>query len=93
MKAYTTVGGYSLSYSIQSYPIRLYEHSYAVAASIADFVHAVRTGGTPKCTMLDSAKTVATCLAGVEAYRSGRTVPMTDYWIPEFDALQPVAHR
>jgi predicted dehydrogenase len=92
MKAYSKIGSYSLRYSLQSYPIRLYEHSFAVASSIADFVRAIRTGERPKCTVVDSAKTVATCLAGGEAYRTGRTVPMSDYWIAEFGALQPVTH-
>jgi predicted dehydrogenase len=93
MKAYVEIGSYSLSYSIQSYPIRLYEHSFAVASSIAEFVRAIHTGEEPRCTVLDAAKTVATCLAGVEAYRTGRAVSMTDYWILEFGALQPVTHR
>jgi len=92
MKAYAKIGSYSLSYSIQSYPIRLYEHGFAVASSISDFVGAIRTGERPKCTVLDAAKTVATCLAGVEAYRTGKAVSVTDYWLSEFGGLQPMAH-
>lgn len=74
------------NYSINSYPLRLYEHSYAVHASINDFIDAIRHGKKPKCSLVDSAKTVATCLAGVESYRTSQVVPLTKYWIPEFHA-------
>ncbi len=84
MTLYSRVGGYSPCYSIQSYPIRLYEHRFAVAASLSDFVSAIRKGHKPSCTVIDSAKTVATCLADVEAYRSGEAVKMAGYWLPEF---------
>ena len=73
-------------YGVSSYPLRLYEHSFAVKASISDFVTAIRTGQKPKCTVSEAAKTVAICLAGVEAYRTGRLVPVTEYSIPEFAA-------
>lgn len=72
-------------YSIGSYPIRLYEHAFAVRESVSDFVSAIRAGGKPKCSLTDSAKTVATCLAGVEAYRTNKVVPLSKYWIKEFD--------
>jgi predicted dehydrogenase len=84
MRAYAGIGSYSRSYSVHSYPIRLYEHSLSVTDSIADFVSAIRTSRKPACTLLESAKTVATCLAGVEAYRTGRAVRMSEFWIPEF---------
>jgi len=71
-------------YSISGYPFRMYEHSMAVKASLLDFVDAIRTGCQPLCTLTESAKTVATCLAGVEAYRTGKTVPMDAFWLPEF---------
>jgi len=73
-------------YAICSYPMRLYEHSFAVRASISDFVRAIRTGQRPKGTLAEAAKTVVTCLAGVEAYRTGEAVPVARYWIPELDA-------
>jgi UDP-N-acetylglucosamine 3-dehydrogenase len=72
-------------YPICAYPMRLYEHSFAVHASIVDFVRAIRTGQRPRGTVAEAAKTVVTCLAGVEAYRSGQTVQLAKYWIPEFD--------
>ena len=72
-------------YSVSSYPMRLYEHNYAVNASISDFVKAIRLGQKPKCGLIESAKTVATCLAGVEAYRTQKFVPVKKYWIRKFD--------
>jgi len=71
-------------YGVSSYPLRLYEHSFAVKASISDFVTSIRTGQKPKCTVSEAAKTVAICLAGVEAYRTGRLVPVAEHSIPEF---------
>jgi predicted dehydrogenase len=73
-------------YAISSYPLRLYEHGFAVVASITDFVNAIQTGARPLCTVTESAKTVATCLAGVESYRTGQFVAMDKYWLPEFEA-------
>jgi len=64
--------------------LRLYEHDFAVNSSVSDFVKAIHTGQRPKCTLLDSAKTVVTCLAGVEAYRTAKVVSVSKYWIPEF---------
>jgi predicted dehydrogenase len=59
-------------YIASQYPLRMYEHEYAVRASIVDFVQAIRTGRKPECTLLEAARTVAVCLAGVEAYRNQR---------------------
>lgn len=72
-------------YSISSYPMRLYPHDLAVYASLENFVSAVRKEGRLECSLRDAARTVATCLAGVEAYRTGRTVKVSDYWLPELD--------
>jgi len=77
MKSY----GKSNIYSISNYPMRLYEHPLAVERSIRDFIRVIRAGGDVKCAVLDAAKTVATCLAGVEAYRTGTTVRMKDFSI------------
>jgi predicted dehydrogenase len=85
MKAYKIN---SREYFINNYPMRLYEHAFAVRTSIYDFINAIRTDQRPKCTLLDSAKTVATCLAGVEAYRTGKVVALEKYWIPEFDEVK-----
>jgi predicted dehydrogenase len=81
MSLYRQYGEYSLS----SYPMRVYEHEWAVSQSISDFIQSIRTGQKPKCSLTDSAKTVATCLAGVEAYRTGNSVSVRKYWIPEFN--------
>lgn len=72
------------AYPISSYPMKLYEHSFAVRASLSDFVRAIQTGQRPHCTVSEAAKAVAICLAGVEAYRTGETVPLTRYRIPEY---------
>ena len=61
-------------YAFSSYPLRLYEHSFAVRASILSFVTAIRHGTRPECDVVDAAKTVATCLAGVEACRTGKKI-------------------
>lgn len=74
-------------YRVSNYPLRLYEHDHAVRHSLADFVSAIKDGRPPLCGVLDAAKTVATCLAGVEAYRTGKTVPIAQYWLPEFGPL------
>ncbi len=71
-------------YSVAAYPQRMYEHRHAVRESLRDFVGAVQERRPPLCSALDAARTVATCLAGVEAYRTGRTVAVADYWLPEF---------
>ena len=73
------------SYSVNSYPLRLYEHGFAVACSISDFVDAICMRRRPKCSVVDAARTVATCLAGVEAYRTGRSVSVQRYWVDELE--------
>jgi predicted dehydrogenase len=77
--------GESESYRLSSYPLRLYEHDLAVRRSLEDFVECVRTGRRPRCSALDAARTVAACLAGVEACRSGGTVSAARFRLPEFD--------
>lgn len=72
-------------YDIATYPLRLYPHNLAVRASLENFVAAIRGQQQLVCTLKDSARTVATCLAGVEAYRTGKSVKVADYWLPEFD--------
>ncbi len=76
-------------YSISSYPLRLYEHNQAVRTSIKDFIEAIQTKRQPLCTVLDAAKTVAVCLAGVEAYRTGHAISLEKYWLPEFGEFVP----
>lgn len=73
------------SYSISSFPIRLYEHDYAVRMSIIDFLNAIRHKKEPGCTVKESAKTVVTCLAGVESYRSRKPKLIKDFWLNELD--------
>jgi predicted dehydrogenase len=72
-------------YSISSYPMRLYPHDLAVYASLENFVSAIRKEGQLECSLRDAARTVVTCLAGVEAYRTGRTIKVADFWLPELD--------
>lgn len=67
------VGG-NPAYGMNAYPMRLYEHHYAVRACLADFVDCIRSGRRPRATAADAACTVAACLAGVDAYRSGTPV-------------------
>lgn len=73
-------------YSFASFPMRLYEHAQAVRVSLADFIAAIREGRPPHCPVVDAARTVATCLAGVEAYRTGKHQQVSDFWLPEFGA-------
>jgi predicted dehydrogenase len=82
-------------YTVSSYPLRLYEHNLAVRNSITDFVDAIKDGRQPKCGVIDAARTVAVCLAGVEAYRTGTSVSLEKYWLPEFGEFSPRAatHR
>lgn len=70
-------------YGTSSYPIRLYPHGLAVRSSLENFASAVKGEQKLKCTLKDAAKTVVTCLAGVEAYRTGKTIKVADYWLPE----------
>ena len=51
---------------------------------LEDYLGCIRTGRGPESTATDAAKTVATCLAGVESYRTGRPVRVEEFWIPEF---------
>ncbi len=74
-------------YSVMGYPIRLYPHKLAVRNSIREFVSAVRGESKLTCPLEEGAKTVATCVAGVEAYRTGKTVKQKDFWLPEFDGI------
>jgi UDP-N-acetylglucosamine 3-dehydrogenase len=76
--------GLPIEYAISNYPMRLYEHTFAVRESVLDFVRSIRTRKVTKCSVMDAAKTVATCLAGVEAYRTGKAVAVADYWLDEF---------
>lgn len=78
----------SNEYSVSNYPLRLYEHALAVRASLQDFVDSIRNRRQPLCGVVDAAKTVASCLAGVEAYRSGGAVSVEKYWLPEFGNLK-----
>jgi len=72
-------------YGISSYPIRLYPHTLAVRASLVNFAMAIQGKDSLRCSLKDAARTVATCLAGVEAYRSSKTVKMSGYWLPELN--------
>jgi predicted dehydrogenase len=72
-------------YGISSYPIRLYPHTLAVRSSLENFVKTIQGRERLECSLKDSARTVATCLAGVEAYRTGKTVKLSNCWLPELD--------
>lgn len=72
-------------YGIAAYPLRLYPHNLAVRTSLENFVAAIRGQQQLVCSLKDSARTVATCLAGVQAYRTGKSVKVADYWLPEFE--------
>ncbi|MDZ4401098.1 Gfo/Idh/MocA family oxidoreductase [Prosthecobacter sp.] len=74
-------------YSVAHYPLRMYEHEFAVRESLRDFVQCVQERRKPVCSVVDAARTVATCLAGVEAYRTGQPVKMSSFWLPQFDQL------
>ena len=69
-------------YGVAAYPLRLYPHALAVRASLENFVGAVRGEEPLGCSLKDAAKTVATCLAGVVAYRSGKAVKVRDFLLP-----------
>lgn len=72
-------------YALNSYPLRVYEHSFAVRESILDFLSSIEDNRTPKCTVLESAKSAAISIAGVEAYRTGKTIKVKDFWLKELD--------
>ena len=74
-----------VEYGISSYPMRLYPHLLAVRHSLENFVGAVRGEQKLLCTAKEAARTVVTCCAGVEAYRTGKTIRVADFWIPELD--------
>ena len=78
------LNGEDPEYGISSYPIRLYPHSLAVRDSLENFVDAIRGTESLKCSLTDAARTVAVCVAGVEAYRTGKPMKVRDFWIPEF---------
>ena len=65
-------------YGVSSYPFRLYPHGLAVRASLDNFARAVRGEEALRCSLRDAAKTVMTCVAGVEAYRTGKTKAVED---------------
>lgn len=64
-------------HAISGYPLRLYEHGYAVRKSLEDFMSAIDRHTPLRCSVIDSAKTVAVCIAGVQAYRTGKAVTIT----------------
>jgi predicted dehydrogenase len=77
--------GVDREYEVAAYPFRLYPHNQAVRDSLENFVAAVRGQAPLLCPLKEAARTVATCCAGVEAYRTGRTVKVADFWAPELD--------
>lgn len=72
-------------YGVLSYPLRLYPHRLAVRASLENFVKTIRGKESLQCSLRESAKTVATCLAGVEAYRTGKSIKVSGFWLADFD--------
>lgn len=74
---------YNAQYNVGFFPIRLYEHTYAVEHSALNFLGAVRGENELDCTVIEASKSVAVALAGVEAYRTGKTVQVKDYLIDE----------
>jgi predicted dehydrogenase len=72
-------------YGVVGYPLRLYPHYVAVRDSLQNFIDAIEGRAELECPLNEAARTVATCLAGVDAYRTGQPVKMRDYWLPEFD--------
>lgn len=61
-------------YILYSNPIAPYEHELAVTYSINEFINAIIEKRKPICNIDEGIKTVITCLAGVESYRSGKKV-------------------
>jgi len=78
---------YNAQYNVGFFPIRLYEHSLAVENSALNFLGAVRGENDLDCTALDASKSVAVALAGVEAYRTGKTIKVEDYWTDDLGEL------
>ena len=64
-------------YGARFYPVRLYEYPLACVDAVKDFVHAIRDGRPPPCTVDDAARTALACLAGVESGRINRHGPVT----------------
>lgn len=85
LEAVMRLYGNDPEYGISSYPIRLYPHSFAVRDSLQNFVNAIRGKESLLCSLKDAARTVAVCVAGVEAYRTGKPVRVSNYWLPEFN--------
>ena len=83
MKLYPYNGQYNIGY----YPVRLYEHSLSVGSSASNFLKVIKGEGELECSAKEAAKSVAVSLAGVEAYRTGQTVPVKKYWIAELGEL------
>ncbi len=79
---------YNAQYNVGFFPIRLYEHSLAVRSSAENFMSAIKNDTELECTALEAAKSVAVALAGVEAYRTGKTVKVEKYWIEELGPLE-----
>ena len=65
-------------YGAANYPVRLYEHSLACVGAINDFVGAIRDRREPMCSVAEAGRTVLACLAGVESYRTNRTVSVAE---------------
>ncbi len=78
--------GRSEAYGMNAYPMRLYEHAHAVKRCLEDFVACIRNGTQPRTTAADACRTVATCLAGVEAYRTGTQVRVGEHGFDDADA-------
>lgn len=74
---------YNAQYNIGFFPIRLYEHSFAVRESAINFMNAIKYDTEIECSAKEAAKSVAVALAGVEAYRTGKTVKVEKYLIDE----------
>lgn len=72
-------------YSVQGLPMRTYEHQVACIRAVRNFVDAVRGNRAFICDAVESARTVATSLAGVAAYRTRQVQEVRDFWLPEFD--------
>ncbi len=78
---------YNAQYNIGYYPIRLYEHSMAVRNSAENFMNTVKGKGKLDCTVFDAARSVVVALAGVEAYRTGKTVVLKDFGMNDIEEL------
>lgn len=62
------------TYPVSAYPLRLYEHNLAIKTSVEAFAELVRSGRAPSCfDVIDASKSIAACLAAVEACRTSAT--------------------